>query len=154
MQENMPTEEQFNTRVANQKTMPADREAANTARDAIQTAITDNDYAAWKEAMSAVTSDETKLTEDVFAKIVSGYALQERISTAIKNNDFAAWKTAMTELLDKQKEQLTQERFDEIVKNGGKPCGMPGEMSGFGMGKGMHRDMPGSGMGKGTRGMR
>ena len=73
--------------------------------EAAQTALKNNDYTAFTEAVKG-TKMEGKVTQEQFSKMVTHHAKQEAVHTALKNNDYDAFVKAKTP---------TQEEFAEMV---------------------------------------
>jgi major membrane immunogen (membrane-anchored lipoprotein) len=81
-------------------------------RKKIEEAVKNNDYNAWKEAMSV------GINEDNFTKIKARYDNKEKIKKAIEDGDYDTWKQAISER-PKIEDKITEEnfsRFSEMYK--------------------------------------
>jgi hypothetical protein len=99
-------------------------------QQAEQNAIRNNDYNAWKSAMSGV-ADQSALTKDVFNAEMQEQKASQDAQQAIANNDYNAWKQAMTTLLQTQMQQLTPSAFKMLEKQSGMTGGAQSGGSGM-----------------------
>ena len=76
-------------------------------RKKAEEAIKNNDYSAWKEAMSA------GINEDNFTKIKARHDNKEKIKKAIEDGDYNAWKQALNER-PKMEDRVTEENFSKF----------------------------------------
>lgn len=92
---------------------------ANGNNQAIKEAIENNDYNAWKTAMTS------ELTEERFNQIVEKHQkMQNRkenidaLKAAIEAEDFEAWQSAVSEMENPPKyaSGITEENFDTLVE--------------------------------------
>lgn len=82
------------------------------AMGAIQQAIEENNYIAWKEAMMK------PLSEEYFNKIVERHEVMEIIKQALEEGDYDAWKEAIESLerTPRIAEIITEENFGIFVQ--------------------------------------